>query len=96
MPISPTSGAIEALLRDRRTGAEAQLAARLSDGVSQGELPKTLDPVATAKYLNCVLEGMSVQARDGATLADLRAIATRALAGWAVDLSPPAASDCEP
>lgn len=80
--VSPASGAIEALLRDKRAAAEARLADRLAQGIADGELIPDTDPQASARYLNCVLEGMSVQARDGTTYAELQQIARRALIGW--------------
>ena len=80
--VSPASGEIEALLRDMRAIKEGELAARLALGVARGDLAREVDPAAFAKYLNCVMEGMSVQARDGATLEDLNAIAHMALSRW--------------
>jgi AcrR family transcriptional regulator len=80
--VSPTSGAIEALLRGKRAEFEARLAERLMQGISRGDMRSSINPVATAKYLNCILQGMSLQARDGARYADLKSIVQRALASW--------------
>lgn len=80
--VSPTSGAIEVLLRGERAEFETRLATRLVQGISRGDMRSNIDPIATAKYLNCILQGMSLQARDGAKYADLKSIAQRALASW--------------
>lgn len=80
--VSPASASIERLLRDRRIGAESVLAARLEKGIVQGDLAEDTNPVALAKFINAIMEGMSVQARDGATLDELQAIARMALDRW--------------
>ncbi|MBR9653595.1 TetR/AcrR family transcriptional regulator [Thalassovita aquimarina] len=80
--VSPSSGSIEKLLRERRLEAEAHLAERLQNGVEAEQLPSDLDPVPLARFFNCVLEGMSMQARDGATEEDLRKISLQAMKAW--------------
>ena len=86
--VSPASANIENMLRERRARAEMRLAERLAEGVAKSELSTICDPKADAKYLNCVLEGMSVQARDGASLAELQLIARRTTAAWWQDSKP--------
>ena len=54
----------------------------LKNAVKIGELPKTCDPVALGAFYMSVLQGMSVQARDGATREALEAIAEQALRAW--------------
>ena len=80
--VAPASVEIELMLRAKRAAAEGELTDRLAQGVQRGELAAEVNAAALAKYLNCVMEGMSVQARDGATLEDLQAIARMALAHW--------------
>ena len=56
---------------------------RLARGVADGDLaasPAGLD--AMARYYTTVVQGRSVQARDGATRADLEAVITCAMAAW--------------
>ena len=48
----------------------------------QGELPAGTDCAVLAKYLACTLQGMSVQARDGASEEDLNGIVTTLMAVW--------------
>ena len=56
---------------------------RLARGVADGDLavpPDSLD--AIARYYTTVVQGLSIQARDGATRADLEAVITCAMAAW--------------
>jgi AcrR family transcriptional regulator len=56
---------------------------RLARGVTDGDLivpPATLD--AIARYYATVVQGLSVQARDGADRAELEAVITCAMATW--------------
>jgi AcrR family transcriptional regulator len=55
---------------------------RLRKGVADGELPKGCDTAALAAFYMAILQGMSVQARDGASRAALMAIAERAMNAW--------------
>ena len=80
--VSPASAAIECLLRDKRIAAEALLIERLQRGAAQGELAANTDPAVLGKFINTVMEGMSVQARDGATINELLSIAKMALDRW--------------
>lgn len=53
---------------------------RLKRGIKDGHLPTGADARALAATLNTVLEGMSVQARDGLSRAELERIAMTAMA----------------
>ncbi|MFD7078242.1 TetR/AcrR family transcriptional regulator [Nocardioides sp. NPDC059952] len=55
---------------------------RLRRAVDQGELPDTTDVAALARLVGAVIQGMSVQAIDGAARTDLRALATVAMSAW--------------
>ncbi|MER6915899.1 TetR/AcrR family transcriptional regulator [Streptomyces sp. NPDC000594] len=69
-------------LAERRREGVTELTARLDRGVSTGELPPGTDTAAVAAFYTAVLQGMSVQARDGARRAELERIAALALAAW--------------
>jgi AcrR family transcriptional regulator len=56
--------------------------ARLERGVDAGELPPDTDVRALAAYYNTVLEGLSIQARDGASRGTMHAIIDCAMATW--------------
>jgi AcrR family transcriptional regulator len=81
---SPQSGDILARLRDLRTARARELETRIADGVRAGELPAGADAHALALFYAAVVQGMSAQARDGATTADLHRIADNALLAWPV------------
>lgn len=71
------------LLTEPRLGAQREavrvrLRDRIDQGVRDGELAEATDADALATYLVAVMRGMSGCARDGGTLADLRAIARTA------------------
>ena len=55
---------------------------RLTLAVRTGELPKSCIPVAMGAFYMAVLQGMSVQARDGAPRTALKAIADQAMLAW--------------
>lgn len=74
----PVAEAVAAL----RTGAVAALAQRLEQGKAAGELPPDADVAGLAHFYGAVIQGMSVQARDGAPRTVLAAIAETALAAW--------------
>lgn len=75
------AGARDHLAGIRRDGTDA-LRARLDQAVREGELPPGTDTSGAAAFYTAVLQGMSVQARDGAGRAELERIADRALAAW--------------
>jgi AcrR family transcriptional regulator len=76
------SGVREFLGSLRRDMFDA-IKARLIRGVADGDLtasPDSLD--AIARYYTTVVQGLSVQARDGAGRADLEAVVSCAMAAW--------------
>lgn len=68
-------------LRDARTEMQGVLEARLRGAIASGELPAG-DPVAIAAFYCTVQQGMSIRARDGASRAELEAVAQGAMAAW--------------
>lgn len=68
---------IAAELRDRRLATEAAIAARLRRGIANGDVPPRTDVKGLAALVMTVLEGMSIQARDGATVETLKGIVRR-------------------
>ena len=65
-------------MRDYLTGppAERRAPARLERGVAEGDVPAGADSGAIAAFFTTVLEGLSIQARDGAGCAALHASST--------------------
>ncbi len=69
-------------LARHRAEKEAMLRARFEKARKSGDLPKTSDPAALARYLMVMANGISVQAAAGASLKELREVAAIALANW--------------
>ncbi|HEY0270404.1 MAG TPA: TetR/AcrR family transcriptional regulator [Sphingomonas sp.] len=66
----------------RRAASDAALVARLERAKAEGDLPETIDPAYLARYLGAVMQGLSVQASNGAACDDLRGLVDTALAMW--------------
>ena len=69
-------------LRDRRNANLASFEDRIRRDVESGGLPAGTDPRALARFSGAVLQGMSQQARDGATAEELTAVAEAAMRAW--------------
>lgn len=70
------------ILREMRAGSITMIEERLSRATAEGELPTSLDRQAIASYYVTVQQGMSIQARDGASRPLLEAIVRGAMAAW--------------
>ncbi|MFH8443717.1 TetR/AcrR family transcriptional regulator [Streptomyces sp. NPDC018026] len=73
---------VEESLRQRRNANIAAIETRIGADVDEGVLPPDTDAAALARYTGAMIQGMSQQARDGASRADLEALAEIALAVW--------------
>jgi AcrR family transcriptional regulator len=71
-------------LAQRRQRDTEKIRARIEHGMVTGDLPATLDAELAASYVQTVLHGLSIQARDGCTRERAHAIVNVALAGWDV------------
>lgn len=69
--ISPKETKIRSLVKELRRATRDYFARRLARAVREGELAGDVDTEALADTLNIFLEGMSIQARDGLSLASL-------------------------
>jgi len=74
--------AIIGIARKVRLEVLGRLRARLETGVRDGELPASTDIDGLSRFYLGVFQGMAVQARDGATAAELRGVAAAAMAAW--------------
>lgn len=70
------------ILREMRAGSVSMIEERLQRAVDEGELPASLERHAVASYYVTVQQGMSIQARDGASRTMLETIAQGAMAAW--------------
>ncbi|MFI7298052.1 TetR/AcrR family transcriptional regulator [Streptomyces sp. NPDC050121] len=77
-----TTPEVEDALRRRRGAALAAVERRIAAGVAAGELPQGTDTGALARAVGAVFQGMSHQARDGASREQLEAVAEIALSIW--------------
>jgi AcrR family transcriptional regulator len=86
--LAAPTGAVEnhgvrEFLAGLRRGMLTEIRDRLARGTADGDLAlpaASLD--AIARYYTTVVQGLSVQARDGASRADLEAVITCAMAAW--------------
>jgi len=79
---SDDAESIRIRLAHRRRSAEAVLAERFVRAKNDGDLRADADPAALARFVMTLSQGMSVQAKAGATREQLLEVAKLALAGW--------------
>lgn len=72
-------------VRAARSEGWARIEARLARAVAEGELPAGTDVPGLARLVVAVQNGMSIQARDGASRDELEAVARNALRAWPDD-----------
>ena len=65
-----------------RTAKEAALRERFERARKEGDLPKSSDPAALARYIMTVANGMFMQATAGATEKELLDVARLAILAW--------------
>jgi AcrR family transcriptional regulator len=75
---------VAAELRSYREDTKQAIADRIAADVRAGVLPPKTDAPALATFYATVIQGMSTQARDGASEQDLQRVADVALAAWPV------------
>lgn len=74
--------AITDVVRQVRRDMLEMLRSRLQAAVTEGELPASTDIEHLSRFYLSVFQGMAIQARDGATSADLKGIAASAMLVW--------------
>ena len=87
---APDLDPIRAFVTQARQESQRALADRLRRGIVEGDVPAGTDADALAAYFGTVFRGMAVQARDGASRAELARIGAFAMQAWPVG-APPAA-----
>jgi AcrR family transcriptional regulator len=73
---------VQEYLRALRARWQTAIQQRLRRGVAGGELPGGLDLSGLASFYTTVVDGLAIQARDGASHKALRFAARRAMAAW--------------
>jgi AcrR family transcriptional regulator len=77
--------AVARVVRKVRLDMLGTLRSRLENAVAKGEMPASTNIDGLSRFYLSVFQGMAIQARDGATQAELRAVATAAMAAWPGD-----------
>lgn len=86
--VSPEAQDVRDAMMALRKLGRANFLKRLERGRAEGDLPPDADVEALAAVFTAVLQGMSVQARDGAPRAELERIARASLAMLDVSCAP--------
>lgn len=80
--VGSASADVMEALRMRREANSLAMERAIAADVAAGELPPDVDPRALARFTAATVQGMSQQARDGASREDLEAVAELALRAW--------------
>ena len=76
---SETASSVKEALMARRQEGEERLRDRLARAQAEGDIPATTNVVTLARYLGTVMQGMAIQANNGATPEELTEVADLAL-----------------
>lgn len=79
---APENKSVRALMSKTRRSAMEVLGGRIRRGMAEGDVPAGTDATTMAAFYTTFLQGMSIQARDGATKKQLLASVEMALAAW--------------
>ena len=79
---APENENVRAFLANNRLNGERILRERLARGVEDGDLQSSTDVDQLAAFYTTVLEGLSIQARDGAPTEKLNMIIDAAMLAW--------------
>lgn len=79
---APETKSVRALMTRSRRAAMTMLADRIRRGQAEGDVPAAADAAAVAAFYTTLVQGMSIQARDGATKKQLLASVEMAMAAW--------------
>ena len=78
----PANKTVQDHVRGLRARRKKVIEERLRRGVGEGELPATLDVSAVASFYTTVVDGLAIQARDGASRKALQFAVRGAMAAW--------------
>lgn len=82
MNSAPGNRGVQEYLRGLRARRQKAIEHRLRRGVKDRELPQGTDAGALAAFFTTVIDGLAIQARDGASLKDLKFAVHCAMAVW--------------
>ncbi|ECH5881410.1 TetR/AcrR family transcriptional regulator, partial [Salmonella enterica] len=86
--LAASSRDIARTVKSRHAMQEQTLIQFLRQRQERGEIPAHCNPQALAEYINCILQGMSISAREGATFEQLMQITHTTLRIWPELLKP--------
>ncbi len=84
--LRPANDKVRAHLRELRLRAQDAIQHRIECGIADGDVPPQVDSALLAMYYTTVLEGLSMQARDGMGKEQLLRIVDCAMASWSSSL----------
>lgn len=79
---TPANKSVQDYLRGLRARRQKAIQERLQRGVAEGELPAGLDPGTIASFYTTVIDGLAIQARDGASRKALQFAVQCAMQAW--------------
>jgi len=80
--IAPANKSVQDHLRSLRARRRKLIEQRLARGAKDGELPRNLDLKALASFYTTVIDGLAIQARDGASREALKFSVHCAMSAW--------------
>ncbi len=84
MNCSDANSEIQSQLLIKRNHTKAKIYQRLAQGQSNAEIPASTDVKVMADFFVTILQGMTIQARDGTSLAQLEQVVKMAMQVWDV------------
>lgn len=79
---TPANQNVQDYLRSLRVSRQKSIRRRLERGVAEGELPPGLDAPSLASFITTVIDGLAIQARDGASRKSLDFSIRCAILAW--------------
>lgn len=79
---SPESTHVQDALTQRRLDLKNKIKVRLARGRNDGDVASTQNLEQVASFYSTIIQGMTIQARDGASYEELQAISQMAMAAW--------------
>lgn len=89
---TPESAPVRRFLAELRLAAQDAFRRRIERGIAEGDVPAGADAGTMAAFYTTVLQGLSVQARDGASPERLAAVVDSAMTAWDTLAAAPAVS----
>jgi AcrR family transcriptional regulator len=82
MQCGPEASSIRECVIERQKGSRDAFIARLERAKVEGDLPNDIEPEALARYMIAVLQGLTVQAKNGASGEELESLVEMAMRTW--------------